>query len=294
MTIAEKLVYYQDRMILQYRDQPNARGQIAIMGKQVMSDDLATDLRYAFCLDTAVGAQLDILGKYLGVPRNIGIVQIRSYFGLWASASTFLQADYQGTWAPASNTPAISGTGTSGYWYVASASGTASSPVVASFVAGDIIHSNGSVWAKATTDNGNGLTSYASPAINQNGIFYSYDYASGQNDALTDAQYRVVLKLKAVLNLNDGTLASIEAYLDEFFPDQIWLVDSKDMALAYTVLSTVALSQELLAIYLPRPMGVGITVTIISPTPGGQETITTEAGEAITTEDAFTIKTETT
>ena len=43
-----------------------------------------------------------------------------------------------------------------------------------------------------------------------------------------------------------------------------------------------------------NPMGVGITVTIISPTPGGQETITTEAGEAITTEDAFTIKTETT
>jgi hypothetical protein len=66
------LNYYADKLIAQYRDQPRARATIEIFGKQLVADDVATALGLAFSIDTAVGAQLDVLGKYIGVNRNVG------------------------------------------------------------------------------------------------------------------------------------------------------------------------------------------------------------------------------
>lgn len=287
---------YVDRLIAQFRTQPKARATIAICVKQAIGDDLANQLLAAFNVDTAVGVQLDTIGKYVGVNRNIGANPAGTYFGLWRYASDRDPALYQGTWDPASDTPAIPAAagGNAGWWYVASADGTSASPIVASFKSGDVIFSDGAVWAKETDDNGNGLTSYSDPAVNMNGVFYSYAIAGRTGSALTDASYRVVIKLKAILNANDGTLASIMAYLNAFFPATVFLTDNKDMTLAYLVVSTIPLSPALLAIYLPKPMGVGITVTIISPTPSGGETLTTEDGLNLTTEDGTVITTETT
>lgn len=88
-SLVEILSYYSDRLIAQYRDQPNARATIEIYGKQITADDLASTLELAFSIDTAVGAQLDVLGKYIGVSRDIGdpIPDMNSYFGF---------ADYTG------------------------------------------------------------------------------------------------------------------------------------------------------------------------------------------------------
>ncbi len=295
MTLAELTTYYGQLLAYQYRAKPNASRQIQLWSKQAVADFVAGQLLTCFDIDTAVGAQLDVLGKYVGVPRNIGLVISKPFFSLWTYGSTLDPTLHQGTWDPASDTPAIPAAdgGNDGWWYVASASGTSTAPIAATFVAGDIIFSNGSAWAKQVLDCGNGLTSYGDLSSNINAFFYSYSFATGQNSNLTDAEYRLVIKLKAILNGNDGTLASIMLYLQQFFPGTVFLTDNKDMTLAYVVYSTVPLSQELLEIYLPRPMGVGITVTIVNPpTPGGEGRITTEDGDILTTEDGDPLVTE--
>lgn len=69
MTVEELKTYYSNLLIAQYRDKPNAYATIkALVGMAIM-DALPVNLQDAFDLDTAVGAQLDILGKYQGIDR---------------------------------------------------------------------------------------------------------------------------------------------------------------------------------------------------------------------------------
>jgi len=297
MSLATLTDYYSRLLAYQYRGLPNATRQIKLWASQLTGEGLPASVAECFNLETAIGAQLDIIGKYVGVSRNIGAPEVRPYFGLWYyDQPTLDPAKYQGTWNPLTNDPVIS-SASIGDWWVTSNAGSSTTPLIDTFACGEVLLAIGvSSFVRFAdgTPNGNGLTSYASPAINANGIFYQYEFATGQNTDLTDPQYRTVIKLKAVLNASDGTLASIMSYLNSFFPGQISLVDNKNMSLSYTVLSTVALSQELLAIYLPRPMGVGISVTIISPAPGGGDTLTTEDGFTLTTEDGSTLTTEST
>lgn len=291
MTLTEITAYYADLLAYQYRGLPNADRTVKLFTKQAVADLFVTQLLSCYDLETAVGAQLDILGKYVGVPRNIGSVIERPYFGFWTDASARNPFLYQGTWLPSTNTPTIpaAAPANNGNWYVVLDPGTSVSPIGDSWKPGEVIVSNGATWSKVITENGNGLTTYADIGVNRNGIFYSLTYLSGQNSYLTDAEYRTVIKLKIILNANDGTLATIMDYLQEFFPGEITLIDGTNMTLLYTVLSSVPLSQELLEIYLPRPMGVGITVTIVSPVPSGGDGITTEGGSSITTEDGTVI-----
>lgn len=83
-TLEQILDYYANKLIAQYRLMPKARATIEIFGKQVIADDLAAALSYAFSIETAVGVQLDVLGKYIGLPRNIGDVppDENTYFAL--------------------------------------------------------------------------------------------------------------------------------------------------------------------------------------------------------------------
>lgn len=291
MTLVELAAYYADLLCYQYRGRPNADRTMKLLAKQALADYFVAELLTCYDVDLAVGDQLDVLGKYVGVPRNIGSVIPRPYFGFWDYASTLDKALYQGTWKPGTNDPTLpaAGVGNTGWWYVADEAGTSAAPIVETFNAGDIIFSDGAVWAKQTTDNGNGLSDYTNIGTNRNGIFYDYAFSNGQNSNLTDAEYRTVIKLKIILNANDGTLATIMDYLQTFFPGQITLIDGTNMTMLYTVLSTVPLSQQLLEIYLPRPMGVGITVTIISPVPTGEDAITTEGGDFLVTEDGSTL-----
>ena len=282
--------YYSSLLPYQTRGLPNAVRQVQLWCDLMTGEGLPQQVVTAFDLDTAIGAQLDVIGKYVGVARNVGLPATRPYFGFWTYASSLDPALYQGTWVPSTDTPtlpAASG-GNTGFWYVASASGSSTAPITDSFVAGDVIKSNGSVWSKVTTYNGNGLTSYVAPTANTNGVFYSYQYASGQNTDLTDSEYRTVIKLKIVQNMSDNTLASIQAYLHQFFNGLITVVDNKDMTMTYSVVSTVSVSPELLLIYLPHPMGVGITVNGASPPITGME-LTTEAGVLLTTEGGLII-----
>jgi hypothetical protein len=281
--------YYSSLLPYQTRGLPNAVRQVKLWCALMTGEGLPEATLTAYDLDTAVGAQLDILGKYIGVPRNIGLPQARPYFGLWAYASaTALDPDkYQGVWTPSTNSPAITPVAV-GAWWVTNAAGTSVAPIAATFACGDVIRQTGAgptdfVHYTTGTPNGNGLISYNDLGSNAYVVFYRYAFASGQNTDLSDDDYRTVLKLKIVLNSSNGTLASIMDYLYQFFGTQIALVDNKDMTLTYSIQTTVQLSNELLEIFLPRPMGVGITITgFVPPTPG--EVITTEGGTSLTTE----------
>ena len=74
------IAYYVARLPWQYQ-LPKAQQTIAILVKQALADGLAQQVQDGFGIDTVVGPQLDILGKYIGLPRTIGDPAPADFFG---------------------------------------------------------------------------------------------------------------------------------------------------------------------------------------------------------------------
>lgn len=98
---------------------------------------------------------------------------------------------------------------------------------------------------------------------NTTALFLEDNYLLANRVNLPDSQFSTLLKLKIVLNSNDGTLASVEKLLNDFFGGQITVVDNKDMTVSYSVSRLLPIPADVVAAYLPRPMGVGISVAIV-------------------------------
>lgn len=72
--------YYADLLILQYRQKPNARAMIQL-GVDLYLPECALQLQDVLNIDTAEGAQLDVIGKILDCPRTVqGVVNSLKYF----------------------------------------------------------------------------------------------------------------------------------------------------------------------------------------------------------------------
>lgn len=69
MTTNEIIDYYANLLILQYAKAPRAYATIQALVKPVIMDQLPVAVQNAFGVDTAVGKQLDVIGKYMGVTR---------------------------------------------------------------------------------------------------------------------------------------------------------------------------------------------------------------------------------
>ncbi len=65
--------YYADLLILQYKTQPKARATIQALIKELYGSGSLLDLVNGFNLDTAEGKQLDTLGKYIGLGRQVKV-----------------------------------------------------------------------------------------------------------------------------------------------------------------------------------------------------------------------------
>lgn len=63
--------YYADLLIIQYRNKPKARATIKLGVDLYLTDGLVFDLQNVLDINTAFGAQLDLIGKILGCNRNI-------------------------------------------------------------------------------------------------------------------------------------------------------------------------------------------------------------------------------
>lgn len=69
--IQDVKTYYADLLILQYRNKPKARETIKIGADIYLGDGVIFQLQDILDIDTAVGAQLDIIGKILDCPRVV-------------------------------------------------------------------------------------------------------------------------------------------------------------------------------------------------------------------------------
>lgn len=70
MTTQQLIEYYSNLLILQYHDKTKAVATIEAQVAPVIMDQLPTTVENAFNLLTAYGAQLDVLGTYVGVTRT--------------------------------------------------------------------------------------------------------------------------------------------------------------------------------------------------------------------------------
>lgn len=81
--------YYANLLITQYRNKSKAVATVKCLVNQATCEGLALQLSTAFSLETAIGEQLTILGKIVGVPRNI--------YGLDLTHTFFSLTSYYGT-----------------------------------------------------------------------------------------------------------------------------------------------------------------------------------------------------
>lgn len=202
-TLKQAVDYYATLLLFEYRNNPRAAATIKIYAKQAIADMLEISVQDGFDIDTAVGAQLDIIGKYVGIPRNIGDPAPKPYYQF---------SDYDGTKRP------------------------------------------------------NGFTDYLDPAVNAQAIWYLYQNLGSENTDLSDQAFIFMIKMKIILNSNDGTLASIMEFLHDFFPRVVALVDHADMTVTYTIAQKTPVPPSVIKAYLPKPMGVRLIFDTVSGT----------------------------
>lgn len=114
-----------------------------------------------------------------------------------------------------------------------------------------------------------GFTDYTDPTLNANAAMYAYVNYTSSVSTLSDSEYRLLLKLKALLNISSNTLYEMNNILYDFFGTDLILCDQLDMSLSYFVnpnisrIISIANEQNL----LPKPMGVLISGVFESSDP---------------------------
>ena len=81
MTNIDDLVeYYSNLLIIQYHDQPNAVAMVELCVREALANGVAFDVENGYSVDTAIGKQLDVIGKYVGVDRFYQGQNLSGYF----------------------------------------------------------------------------------------------------------------------------------------------------------------------------------------------------------------------
>lgn len=80
--------YYKNLLIIQYHNQPNAQATIELLINEVLASEIAFDVREGYNVDTAVGVQLDVIGKYVGIDRFFQGQDLTGYFSLLLQGAT--------------------------------------------------------------------------------------------------------------------------------------------------------------------------------------------------------------
>ena len=85
---------YKKLLIVQYADKPNALSHTSLMlSKFEEVFNLVSSFEEAFDLDTAVGKQLDILGKIVGISRTVPFAVPKNNFGFFGGTYSFPMND---------------------------------------------------------------------------------------------------------------------------------------------------------------------------------------------------------
>ena len=71
MTLADLIAYYVSLLIMQYYTQPNASAMMTLFVGEFLQNQIVQQIMDGFSVPTAVGVQLDMLGAYRGITRQI-------------------------------------------------------------------------------------------------------------------------------------------------------------------------------------------------------------------------------
>lgn len=89
MSAEEIIESYVDLLIAQYANKPKARATVEAYVGEVVASDIFNQVQQAFDITTAVGKQLDIIGTYRGISREVfGLVQGKDFFFFSTYAQT--------------------------------------------------------------------------------------------------------------------------------------------------------------------------------------------------------------
>lgn len=89
METSALIQYYSNLLAIQYKTLPNAVGTIEALATEVIADQIFAQVRDGFQIETAVGAQLEILGEYVGAQRKIfGYDPTIPYFAFYSYITT--------------------------------------------------------------------------------------------------------------------------------------------------------------------------------------------------------------
>lgn len=198
--------------------------------------------------------------------------------------------DYQGTWNASTNTPTLaSGTGTKGFYYIVSVSGTTTLDGISSWAVGDWVIFNGTTWGKV--NNVQGITSFSftnsggftgtvtnsttTPALSlvlqnastsQSGQLTSTDWNtfSGKQNALTLGNFTEATS--SILTITGGTGAIVGSGLSvqvkQSSTSQSGYLSSTDWTTFNNKLSTTTAASTYLPIANPAYTGVLTTGTL--------------------------------
>lgn len=78
--ITDLVNYYVNLLIIQYNQKTKARATVDACVTENLANGILLDIRDGYSVDTAVGVQLDIIGKYVGVDRFFNVTDPVDYF----------------------------------------------------------------------------------------------------------------------------------------------------------------------------------------------------------------------
>lgn len=101
MTPAQLIAYYVTLLIMQYAVKPKAQATISTLVDAIVANGIISQVQEGFDIDTAVGAQLDILGEYVNAQRTIyGLDVSKTYFQVRYAADPPPPTETQNGFAP--------------------------------------------------------------------------------------------------------------------------------------------------------------------------------------------------
>lgn len=80
-TIDDIIDYYVNLLIIQYHNKPKAMATVQLIAEALLADAIYLDVQNGYDVNTAVGVQLDVLGKYADINRFYSGQTLLGYFG---------------------------------------------------------------------------------------------------------------------------------------------------------------------------------------------------------------------
>ena len=245
--------YYQDLLIIQYRNKPNARAMIKLAVDCYLADGIIFDLQDVLNIDTAVGAQLDLIGKILGCSRNITGLTVDKPFFSFEKEPLYIDT--------VADLTALGNYDTSGVQE------------------GDIIkveedsnHDDKTTfyeWKSGawTYLDKNNQISYGFSDKNglSEGYWKNFNNSTGSQYALPPDTYRQLLKFKALYNLRRGSWGEMDEMYYKAFGTELEMINNKDLSVTYNVSSNLSLAlQAAISLgYIQPPLGIDYTINYI-------------------------------